>query len=375
MVRNIVILLDGTSNEIEADRTNILRLYGTLEKSDEQLVYYDPGVGTFGAADAWSRLLRKAGELWGMATGAGIDANVMEAYSFLVHNYRHGEDGANDRIYIFGFSRGAYTARVLAGFIHAFGLIEPRNLNLLKYAYRAHKRIGEDARDEDFAEIELHRRVLRPHRPPIRLLGLFDTVASVLERGGFWPRFRKHGFSSENSSVEAVRHAVAIGERRRMFRPQLWKKDQKVRSAGTRSVEPVEQDFKEVWFTGAHGDVGGGYPEAEAQLAKIPLDWMIQESTALGLSYEMDVVNALVLGKGDDSDYAAPDATRMPHDSMTTKWRLLEYFPRRVPPGSERLSLLGRGFAPCEWRAIPADAAIHPSVFEQDARPPNIPDQ
>ena len=87
MAKNIVVLLDGTSNEISANRTNILRLYGTLEKSDRQLVYYDPGVGTFGAENAWLKFWRKAVEIWGMATGWGLDQNVKEAYRFLVENY------------------------------------------------------------------------------------------------------------------------------------------------------------------------------------------------------------------------------------------------------------------------------------------------
>ena len=105
MPKNIVLLLDGTSNEIKENRTNILRLYGTLAKSDDQLVYYDPGVGTLGG-NTWSRLWRKFVEIWGLATGFGLDRNVLEAYQFLVENY---DRVGRDRIYIFGFSRGAYT--------------------------------------------------------------------------------------------------------------------------------------------------------------------------------------------------------------------------------------------------------------------------
>jgi len=89
-----------------------------------------------------------------MATGYGLDDNVMEAYRFLVENYNNGKatDGERDRIFIFGFSRGAYSARVLAGFIRAVGLIAPRNLNLLRYAYRAYKRIGEQDDEDSFAD-------------------------------------------------------------------------------------------------------------------------------------------------------------------------------------------------------------------------------
>ena len=142
MSKNIVLLFDGTSNEISADRTNILRLFGCLRRSDEQIVYYDPGVGTFGAEENWSGLARDAYEIWGLATGWGLDHNVKEAYRFLVEHYDSGPvdaDGRHsdrDRIYIFGFSRGAYSARVLAGFIHAFGLMSKYHLNLLDYAYR-----------------------------------------------------------------------------------------------------------------------------------------------------------------------------------------------------------------------------------------------
>ncbi len=164
--RRIVVLLDGTSNEIAEDRTNVLRLYGTLQKNDGQLVYYDPGVGTFGPANAWSYSYRKAYEIWGLATGWGLDQNVKEAYRFLAETYFDGKPGSTaDEIYLFGFSRGAYTARVLAGFIHAIGLMEPINLNLLDYAYRAYKSVSDvrenDNRDErdptinPFAEVRL----------------------------------------------------------------------------------------------------------------------------------------------------------------------------------------------------------------------------
>ncbi len=117
MPRNIVLLCDGTSNEISEDRTNILRLYGTLSKSTDQIVFYDPGVGTFGAANAWSYYYRKTIEIWGLATGWGIDQNVKEAYEFLVQHYDDGkredcDDVEPDQSYLFGFSRGAYTARV-----------------------------------------------------------------------------------------------------------------------------------------------------------------------------------------------------------------------------------------------------------------------
>jgi uncharacterized protein (DUF2235 family) len=107
-------------------------------------------------------------------------------------------------------------------------LIEKRNLNLLDYAYRAYKRIGA-AEGTGFEEMRLYERVLRADRPPVRLLGLFDTVASVIESGRFLPRLRSFAFTGSNPSVESIRHAVAVDEHRTMFNPTLWPTDGKYR--------------------------------------------------------------------------------------------------------------------------------------------------
>ena len=94
MPKSIILLCDGTSNEVARNRTNILRLYGCLKKDEHQLVFYDPGVGTFGAENAWLALYRKAAEVCGLITGWGLDANVKEAYRFLVENY---DDGTREK--------------------------------------------------------------------------------------------------------------------------------------------------------------------------------------------------------------------------------------------------------------------------------------
>lgn len=384
MPKNIVILLDGTSNEIERDRTNILRLYGVLTKDTEQLVYYDPGVGTFGAEGSWSSFWRKAHEVWGLMTGWGLDQNVKEAYRFLVENYDNGKcKGAKgserDRIYIFGFSRGAYSARVLAGFIHAAGLIEPRNLNLLDYVYRAYKSIGEDqeGKKEAFDEIRLFERIIDPDRPPIRMLGLFDTVASVIESGRYGPRLKSHAFTSRNRSVEAVSHAVAIDERRTMFRPQLWPSGQEYWGNPFNHAGAKPQDAKEVWFSGGHGDVGGGYPEAQSALCKVPLIWMIERAKLCGLSFRQQSINTIVMGKAAKSDYVKPDVLGPAHNTMTFLWSLLEFVPRRKPKDSLRPSFLGVTLPLFERRNIPVGAKLHASVVERELkfgrRSPNVP--
>lgn len=390
--RRIVVLLDGTSNEIAEDRTNVLRLYGTLQKNDEQLVYYDPGVGTFGPANAWSYTYRKAYEIWGLATGWGLDQNVKEAYRLLAETYFDGKPGGTaDEIYLFGFSRGAYTARVLAGFIHAIGLMEPINLNLLDYAYRAYKSVSDvrenDNRDErdptinPFAEVRLYERILQPRRPAIRCLGLFDTVGTVIERGRVLPRTRSHAFTKTNKSVESVRHAVAIDERRTMFRPQLWPAGGVYWGGPFKTSDAKPQDVKEVWFSGVHGDIGGGYAEKDSRLAKIPLQWMINETKAMGLKYKTRTVNEIVLGRNDHKDYVKPDPLALPNDSMTSGWKILEYLPRRVSEHrpTTRGSLMGWSIPNREPRPIPDGATIHPSVFKRrgsdaDYAQPNVPE-
>lgn len=384
MAKDIVILLDGTSNEIGRKRTNVLRLYGCLKSDEAQLVYYDPGVGTLEAQNAWSRLRRRTAEIWGMATGSGMDRNVKEAYRFLCANYEHGEGGEDaDRIWLMGFSRGAYTARVLAGFLHAFGVLRPEQMNLLDYAYRAYKGIGEGAgarEDADaeaaFAEIRLHDRALRPQKVAVAGLALMDTVASVIEWGRRGIRLKHHAYTANNPSVRFLRHAVAIDERRSMYRAALWGPDREVRKPFAKPGSGEPQDAKEVWFAGVHGDVGGGYEEARSQLGKIPLAWLIEETRAAGLRYKTRSVNRLVLGTTEGDKYVAPDPTADQNVSLTWGWWPLELWPSpdRAAPGRR---FLGLTWPLGAYRHIPEGATIHPSVATRlqarpDYRPPNL---
>ena len=127
--KNLVICCDGTGNEISENISNVLKLYRCLRKTDKtkprQMVFYDPGVGTVTEPSTWHRLKANVNLVLGLATGYGLDDNVLSAYCFLVEHYAPG-----DRIYLFGFSRGAYTVRVLAGLIHKIGLISPEQANL-----------------------------------------------------------------------------------------------------------------------------------------------------------------------------------------------------------------------------------------------------
>ncbi|MEM9432964.1 MAG: DUF2235 domain-containing protein [Pseudomonadota bacterium] len=369
MTKTLVLLFDGTSNEIEENRTNILRLYGTLKKDDQQIVYYDPGVGTIGSTRGMSRIWRKTVEIWGMAFGRGLDGNVLEAYRFLVDTYAPG-----DRVFVMGFSRGAYTARVLAGFLHAFGLMQPRNLNLLGYAYRAYKAV-KAADPTTFKALELHKRILQPAEVAIDGMALFDTVASVFEPGAVFPRLRSLAHTTYNPSVSAVRHALAMDERRIMFRPLHWPSEQTHVSGGTSRP----QDNKEVWFAGVHGDIGGGYPEAKSALAKIPLEWMIRETETLGLRFDRELVDALVLGKDIDGRYTSPDANAPANRSLNAAWSLLEIATLNLRLTTQAGNWLALRLTAGTAREIKSGARIHASVLKRlEARttkpPGNLPE-
>ncbi|MCB1609721.1 MAG: DUF2235 domain-containing protein, partial [Xanthomonadales bacterium] len=137
--RNLVVLCDGTGNELGRNLSNVLKLFRVATKSHRQLCYYSPGVGTISRISPWARLRQKALEILGLITGYGLDDNVLGAYRFLVANWRPG-----DRIFLFGFSRGAWTVRVLAGMLHLIGLLKPEQDNMADAALGTYKRAAAD---------------------------------------------------------------------------------------------------------------------------------------------------------------------------------------------------------------------------------------
>jgi uncharacterized protein (DUF2235 family) len=224
MSRNLVVCLDGTRNEPETGPTNVTRLYDIAVKDDRQLVYHDPGVGTMGARSAttWAgRWLTRAG---GLVLGHGVRENVEEAYGFLMRAWQPG-----DRIFLFGFSRGAYTARALTGMLRTVGLLRPGADNLVPYAMKLYAKGGRRGQPEA-AEREFWRPRSEftdkfgnpefPSRfePQVEFLGVWDTVKSVgwlnwraqLEQAR-WP------FTRKVSNARVVRHALSLDERRRPY--------------------------------------------------------------------------------------------------------------------------------------------------------------
>jgi uncharacterized protein (DUF2235 family) len=379
MPKNIVICCDGTGNEINANLTNVLKLFRIVESCERQCVYYDPGVGTLGESDAWHRIRSDAKGVFGLATGYGLDGNILDAYRFLIRNYESGDD-----IYLFGFSRGAYTVRVLAGFLHLIGLLHPEQSNIDGYALAAYKR----AADRDDLSIASHfGQIAKARSVTIKLIGVWDTVASVLVPRRdrlFIPSLLMLPFTRTNPSVAMFRHAIAIDERRRMFRLNRWIEPQPYNPEPFGSADKkAPQDIKQVWFAGVHADIGGGYPEDESALSKFPLAWMIAEAAQAGLRINTAMRNHLVAGQAREESshrYVAPDPTGKLHNSMTAGWVPLEWLPKRDKwkESPQRPSFAGWYLPRGEPRTIPDRARIHHSVIarrdrDPSYRPPNLP--
>jgi len=408
-MKNIVICCDGTGNEISENISNVLKLYRCLSKTPKtvphQMVFYDPGVGTLERPDPWHKLMQDASAIFGLATGYGLDDNVLAAYEFLVRNYEDGDD-----IFLFGFSRGAYTVRALAGLIHKVGLVSPQQANLAGFGLTAYKqfstdpdapRLGlnpaalTDASDEDDGhgpttkddQAGQFARILSTRWPVIKFVGVWDTVASVIVPRPdrfYWPTMEELAFTRQNPSVRIFRQAMSIDERRRMFRLKPWEPDQtfmKNRYSLTNNAEP--QDALQVWFAGVHADIGGGYPEKESGISKFPLIWMIDEAVAHGLAVNRQTVNHLAWGKqrkGSPFSYVAPDIHCPPHNSLTALWWLLEYWPKKdkYKDWKPRPSFLGHYIPDGEPRFIADDAFVHESVVQRmdavkEYRPINLP--
>lgn len=406
MSKNIVVCCDGTGNEISENISNVLKLYRVIRKTGKaaaQVAYYDPGVGTLARPDPWKKALQDATATFGLATAYGLDEHVLNAYRFLVQHYVEG-----DHIFLFGFSRGAYTVRILAGLLHMVGLLRPEQLNLADAALGVYKQSTEsvglkntrdkasgDRSDEDVQPIVFRvddrasqfARIVSTRWPTIRFLGVWDTVASVIvPRPDRFYTFSLQTlpFTERNPSVQAFRHAIAVDERRRMFRLSRWDDGQTFmfnRFSQTNNSEP--QDCKQVWFAGVHADVGGGYPEAESELSKLPLIWMVEQAKAAGLAVNQATMNQLAWGKqrvGSPFTYVAPGYDRPPHNSLIGAWPLLEWIPKndRYKEWPERRSLLRHYLPQSEPRPIPEHAKIHQSVIDKqmvhsDYRPINLP--
>jgi uncharacterized protein (DUF2235 family) len=270
MSKKIIFCADGTWNtphgpaEMPND-TNVRKLYLLLKDDPSQLKYYDSGVGTDGTPFE---------HFFGGTMGEGLFQEVQDGYAFLSYVWDPGDD-----IIFFGFSRGPYTARSLAGLIAFFG-VPTKNLDNLtvKSIFAAYRITDHEQRQAAKANLLAQYALASVN---VRMVGVWDTVGALGIPGHLFSDFDqdKYGFldTSLNPSVESAYHAVSLDERRSQFSPTLWTNQDG-------SPRGNDAQLKQVWFTGVHCDVGGSY--AECQLSNITLRWMLDNAKACGLLFD-----------------------------------------------------------------------------------------
>jgi len=334
MAKNIVVCDDGTwnhpdqtDNGMPAD-TNVYKFYKALLTTATQQPLYDDGVGADGSF---------FGRLAGGAIGDGLFGKIKDGYTKVAHNYQPG-----DQIFLFGFSRGAYTARSLAGMIAVCGLPDPNRFTdqttedaFAAYRTRTNRQPLLDALQANYGNSIGGN---GNNNVEIAAVGVWDTVGSLGIPGGLFEGFddQIYGFldTSLHPDVKAAWHALSIDERRAEFPATLW----------NTAIAP-DQALDQIWSAGNHGDVGGGW--AESGLSDLTLAWMMAKAAAKGVQFDPAVAQV----------YATLDP-KLALDQIHDAWSVLWGFPQA--------------------RAIPADATISPSVrirLDNDPsyRPANLP--
>ena len=321
--KNIIVCCDGTANRFtqEGNNTNVVRFFCLLDQSEpeRQIAYYDPGVGILTLGP-----FATVYDYFDRATGYGIDKNIKDAYQYLMNSYEEG-----DRIFLIGFSRGAYTVRTLSGLLNRCGLLHKRNLNLIDDAYYYYIRQGDTPQ-----EIELSEETAKKFKSnfsrdvEIYCIGVWDTVKAVLAGSVRGELFHDRRLSS---NVKFGYQALAIDEHRTMFDPELW--DWRVN---------LGQEITQVWFAGVHADIGGSYPEDG--LANISLNWMIAQISQHGIYFKSEVPDKLPI----------PDPCAVMHDEYKVGvWSMLGSKRRVIPEGAlihdsvaQRINRCGGGYNP-----------------------------
>jgi uncharacterized protein (DUF2235 family) len=284
-MKRLITCSDGTWNKPgNIDRgqrieTNVEKMYQCIcpystdnNNAIQQLKYYDEGVGT---GFSWKD------KLLGGITGAGIDKNIKDLYTFLILNYEPG-----DQIYLFGFSRGAYTARSVAGLIRNCGMLMPQYLPLVDKAYELYRDRDQYTAPDSDMMTGFRRQYAWENVTPIKFIGVWDTVGSLgipLPWYKLWNKNKYHFHDVTLSSwVENACQALAIDERRKLFTPTLWQKSNTVKNDPNHP-----QRMEQRWFAGVHSNIGGGY--ADTGLSDIALSWLAKKAGEAGLCYDSTV--------------------------------------------------------------------------------------
>lgn len=390
MCENIVICSDGTGNRGGKTRgTNVWRIFNTVDRHNDfikQITHYDDGVGTDDLR--WMRLI-------GGAFGLGLSRNILSAYAFLAMNYELG-----DQIFLFGFSRGAYTVRSLAGMINRCGLLKREEvinagrqrkkvLKRILDAYRSAKTVDTSKSKTEAEKAACVRKALEigdlcfhSDSVPIHFIGVWDTVDAVGVPfdeiklvDAIWRRVckkRRWGFHDRKLGphVHHAYQALALDDERKTFHPLIWEHPNTCSDHNTDCAEngPKKPIIEQVWFAGVHSNVGGGYPKDSMSL--VSLDWMMGKAEACGLKFTDEVRN----------EYQRDaDVHGRLYDSRTGLGAFYRYAPRNLYerpenplPDNEKflkvlLHTLGRLFKRKKMEPLPTPT-IHGSVFERIQR-------
>ncbi|KAJ7364924.1 hypothetical protein DFH08DRAFT_840338, partial [Mycena albidolilacea] len=328
--RTLVLCFDGTSEQYDG-YASLLQSHQTVCFAEEErfqgttlLLPGQPGIGTYLTPGAVSPALEWCAKVLDLAFAIYLKDHVMDGYGFLMNNYR-----AGDKICIFGFSRGSYTARALAGMLHKVGLLPRDNEEQIPFAFKMYQKTSA-------AGIQMAAGYKQTfcQNVPVEFLGVWETVASV----GII-MCRSLPYTSVNSSVKTFRHAVSLDEHRVRFQPYLLepKPDSKL------SSEEYPTDSLEVWFCGAHADVGGGAVAdgTDCSLSDITLRWMVRQimASSCGIQFDEAALERAAISvvpspssvavSSEERDIDDADSSELLHDSLTgfSLWKLLEIFP------------------------------------------------
>ncbi|KAJ7146806.1 hypothetical protein C8R44DRAFT_583315, partial [Mycena epipterygia] len=302
--RNLVMSIDGTSNQFGTHNTNVVELHSRVlsDETAEQRKYYNSGIGTFvpyqmkTSLKYWAQQIENALDL---AFALNFKNIILKAYRWLCQMYKPG-----DKIFFFvGFSRGAYQVRALSGMVETVGLIESGNKALIPLFVALIADLTKEAH-----EIAANFKKTFSRDVKIHFVGAWDTVSSV---GVVLGQPLPLTLSAQHLCI--FRHALALDERRVKFVPEYIK--------GGSSMSENNTNNKEVWFPGTHSDIGGGIKKnLDLNLSSVPLLWMENEASSAGLRLRPRTTG----GAWNLEDLRTKDDV---HESLTGAWRVLEYLP------------------------------------------------
>lgn len=333
MAKKIVVCCDGTWNKADQEfPTNVMRFHSALIQDGGQVAEYVRGVGS--GDNRIKKLL--AG-----AFGVGVSDRVREAYLDVARHYteqaKPGEASEKDEIFLLGFSRGAFTARSVAGMIHNVGIIRPelitdeRVVDEAFAIYRSRRRASRKPRGD--VAVKFKRDNTWGVEPAVHFVGVWDTVGALgiplgLRSLNFFSRRNRFHDSQLNGGVKFAYHALALDERRRPFTPTLWTWKAGEKPAPGQTVE-------QVWFSGVHSDVGGGYEDTG--LSDITLQWMADRAAAQGVKFDKGTLGApsgcgaVTVNQVSFAVHPRP-RTKVIHSSMTWWYALLGQLVRVPDP-------------------------------------------